>query len=149
MSEHNVAYVADFGLALKTEDVQLASQIAGTPAYMSPEQITGNVAHLDRRSDIFSVGVVLYELLTGERPFRGKSLVELLTAICSRNPSSQLLDRYGVSPKLSAICMKCLAKPPADRFQSGQALADELYRWLTTDETEPARRRRPVSPRIP
>ena len=101
MSEQNVAYVADFGLALKTEDVQLASQVAGTPAYMSPEQITGDVAHLDGRSDIFSLGVVFYELLTGERPFRGKSLVELLTAICSRNPSSLVLDRYGVSQTLT------------------------------------------------
>ena len=86
------AYVADFGLALKTEDVQFASQIAGTPAYMSPEQITGDVSQLDGRSDIFSLGVVFYELLVGESPFRGNSLVDLLTNIRSRTPKSP--DRW-------------------------------------------------------
>ena len=86
------AYVADFGLALKTEDVQLASQVAGTPAYMSPEQITGDVSHLDGRSDIFSLGVVFYELLVGERPFRGKSLAKLLQNIRSGTPKSP--DRW-------------------------------------------------------
>jgi serine/threonine protein kinase len=137
LSEQDVAYVADFGLALKTEDVQLAGG-SGTPAYMSPEQITSDVAHLDGRSDIFSLGVVLYELLTGERPFRGKSLVDLLTAICSYDPSTQHLYRFGVSRTLVTICLKCLAKRPADRFQTGQQLADELQRWLTTGETAPA-----------
>jgi serine/threonine protein kinase len=130
LSELDQAYVTDFGLALKTEDVQLASQVAGTPAYMSPEQITGDVSHLDGRSDIFSLGVVLYELLTGYRPFQGKSLADLLTKICSRTPKSPDQGNWGVPSTLSAICMKCLAKQPADRFQTGKQLADELHRWL-------------------
>ena len=114
--------------------MQLASQIAGTPAYMSPEQIAGDVSQLDGRSDIFSLGVVLYELLVGERPFRGKSLALLLSDIRSRAPKSP--DRWhgDVPPALGAICMKCLAKRPADRFQTGKQLADSLQRWLTLEE---------------
>jgi serine/threonine protein kinase len=125
------AYVADFGLALKTEDVQLASQVAGTPAYMSPEQITGDVSQLDGRSDIFSLGVVFYELLVGERPFHGKSVADLLTEICSGTPKSPDRWHWDMPKTLSAICMKCLAKRPADRFQTGKQLADALHQWLT------------------
>jgi serine/threonine protein kinase len=124
-------YVADFGLALKTEDVQLTSQVAGTLPYMSPEQTTGDVSHLDGRSDIFSLGVVFYELLVGERPFHGKSPADLFREIRSGTPKSPDRWPWGVPETLSAICMKCLAKPPTDRFQTGKELADELHRWLT------------------
>jgi serine/threonine protein kinase len=143
------AYIADFGLALKTEDVQLASQVAGTPAYMSPEQITGDVSQLDGRSDIFSLGVVFYELLVGERPFRGKSLAALLGEICSGTPLSP--DRWdrGVPEMLSAICMKCLVKRPADRFQTGKQLADALHRWLTLGERAQDKLEAPVRPPPP
>jgi serine/threonine protein kinase len=129
--EPDRAYVADFGLALKTEDVQLASQFAGTPAYMSPEQISPDASQLDGRSDIFSLGVVFYELLVGERPFHGKSVADLRTEICSGTPKSP--DRWhpDVPATLGAICMKCLAKPPADRFQTAKQLADALHQWLT------------------
>ena len=96
LSERDEPYVTDFGLALKTEDLQLGSQVAGTPAYMSPEQITGDVSHLDGRSDIFSLGVVFYELLTGERPFRGKALADLFVEICSSNPQSLDHPRWSV-----------------------------------------------------
>jgi hypothetical protein len=129
--ELDQVYVADFGLALKTEDVQLAGQVAGTPDYMSPEQITGDVSRLDSRSDIFSLGVVLYELLVGKRPFRGTSLADLLTDISSGAPKPPDRWNCGVPETLSAICMKCLAKRPADRFQTGEQLADALQQWLT------------------
>ena len=132
------AYVADFGLALKTEDVQFASQIAGTPAFMSPEQITGDVSQLDGRSDIFSLGVVFYELLVGERPFRGNSLVDLLTNIRSGIAKPPDRCQRDVPLALSAICMKCLAKRPADRFQTAKQLANALHRWLTLEEGVPA-----------
>jgi serine/threonine protein kinase len=137
--ERDQAYVADFGLALKTEDVQLANQVAGTPAYMSPEQITGDAARLDGRSDIFSLGVVFYELLVGERPFHGKSLADLFKEICSVTPKSP--DRWhrdgyrDVPDTLGAICMKCLAKRPADRFRTAKQLADALHQWLTLEDS--------------
>ena len=132
--ELDQAFVADFGLALKTEDVQTASQVAGTPAYMSPEQITGDVSQLDGRSDIFSLGVVFYELLVGERPFQGKSLADLLTNICASTPKAPDHWHRGVPETLSAICMKCLAKQPANRYRTGSQLADALDQWLALEE---------------
>jgi serine/threonine protein kinase len=149
LSELDQPYVADFGLALKTEDVQLASQVAGTRAYMSPEQVTGDVSHLDGRSDIFSLGVVFYELLVGARPFRGKSLAGLLKEICSVTPKLPHRWHRGVPRTLGAICMKCLAKRPADRFQTGKQLADELHRWLTLQESARDKPEAPFGPPPP
>jgi serine/threonine protein kinase len=131
------AYVADFGLALKTEDVQLASRVAGTPAYMSPEQITGDVSQFGVRSDIFSLGVVFYELLVGECPFRSKSFVDLRREIRSITPKSPDYRLGRAAGALGLICMKCLAKRPADRFQTGKQLADDLNWWLTLEKEGP------------
>jgi serine/threonine protein kinase len=131
--ELDQAYVADFGLALKTEDVQLASQVAGTLPYMSAEQITGDVSQFDGRSDIFSLGVVFYELLVGQRPFHGESPADLFWEIRSVTPISPDRWRLGVPERLSEICMKCLAKRPMDRFQTGEQLADALHQWLTLE----------------
>jgi serine/threonine protein kinase len=146
LGKRDRAYVADFGLALKIEDVQLASRFAGSPAYMSPEQITGDVARLDGRSDIFSLGVVLYELLVGGRPFRGASLADLFRDIRSGSPMSPDRRQGGVPEALGAICMRCLAKRPADRFQTGKQLADALHRWLTPEEPVPLEPDEPLPP---
>jgi hypothetical protein len=124
--------LTDFGLALDADAevaMTLDGQILGTPAYMSPEQIR-NPHAVDGRSDIYSMGVVLYELLTGELPFRG-----LTRMLLARTPSEQpRLPRQlnpGLPRDLETICLKCLAKEPSRRYPTAGALAVDLRRWLT------------------
>lgn len=125
----NTPYVADFGLAIKEEDFLHSMSLAGTPAYMSPEQARGEGHRLDGRSDIFSLGIVLYELLTGKRPFRGSSAQELMVQISTTEPRSprELAERVPV--ELERICLKSLAKKASDRYATAADLADDLLHW--------------------
>lgn len=114
--------VMDFGVARLTDlDRTRTGRVLGTPAYMSPEQLAGE--RIDFRSDLFSLGVVLYELTTGLRPFRGDSLADIMRAIVHGIPD----DPRQLNPRLPAaltpIVMKALQKEPARRFQSGSQLA--------------------------
>jgi formylglycine-generating enzyme required for sulfatase activity len=98
--------------------------LLGTPAYMSPEQAEGRVA--DARSDIFSLGAVLYEMLTGKRPFEGATEVSLLSAILRDTPKAVSTFRPEVEPKLDRLVSRCLEKDPAARYASAQALLPDL-----------------------
>jgi len=141
---NNVPHVTDFGLAksLRGRDVSLTGSgfVVGTPAYMSPEQARGDRA-LDRRADVYALGVMLYEILTGKPPFEGSSPVQLLLKTLEepvRPPSTAV--RAGaplaLDKAIERICLSALAKSPKDRTPTARALAEDLDGWLAGENVD-------------
>jgi serine/threonine protein kinase len=128
--------IADFGLAkiqeLSKEDAGLTQEgmILGTVSYMPPEQAAGELEAIGPAADIYSLGAMLYELLTGRPPFQGKSVMGTLSQIATGQVVAPHTLKPAVGLELSAICLKCLEKEPEMRYSSAQELAEDLERWL-------------------
>ncbi|HEY7214818.1 MAG TPA: serine/threonine-protein kinase [Thermoanaerobaculia bacterium] len=128
-------WIADFGIAQWSEG-RAGGELAGTPAYLAPELLRGDAVQVDRRADVYGLGVTLYEFLTGEAPFRSADVVELLrqTREDPPTPPRQLLP--SLPADLEAIVLKCLEKDPEARYPSARALAEDLWRFLDGEVVE-------------
>ena len=131
LTKNDEPKIADFGLAFHDSiQVDLPDGRCGTPFYMSPELVQGLNKQLDGRTDIWSLGVIFYEMLAGERPFIGKNETEIFKQIETRDPKPLRQIDPSIDLELEWICLKCLEKRPSDRFSVAKDLADHLWKWI-------------------
>ncbi|WP_435007491.1 serine/threonine-protein kinase [Tundrisphaera lichenicola] len=135
-------HVTDFGLAKRTRGdsgLTHSGAIMGTPSYMAPEQASGQNDSLTAAADVYSLGAVLYELMTGRPPFRAPTVMEIVVQVLEREPDPPSRLRPGIPRELEQVCLKCLEKNPAARYPTSDALAKDLERFLRGDGVEAGR----------
>ncbi len=125
-------WVTDFGLARVIEAPTLtrAGQAKGTPAYMAPEQARGETSHVDRRTDVYALGVTLYQTLTGKLPFEADSAEGMIWQVINHEATRPRAVDPSIPVDLETITLKCMEKDPAQRYESARVLADDLGAWL-------------------
>jgi|GEM_PF-1743986 len=128
-SATGTAYITDFGLAIKGEHAELQGRISGTPPYMSPEQVRGENHKLDGRSDVFSLGAILYELLTGQRPFDGNTPQDVFREVLELNPQKPRMLNPSIPEELERICFKALSKSTEQRYAQASTMSNDLLKW--------------------
>ncbi|MBS0213733.1 MAG: protein kinase [Proteobacteria bacterium] len=129
LDEHDSPLIADFGLASGVEQARRDESVAGTPSYMAPEQLDESFGRLTTAADVWALGAILYEILTGHAPFEGGSPTRTLALL--RKGKVRSPSRYrALPPDLEAICLHCLAKRPESRYASPRELAADLGRYL-------------------
>ncbi|HQR09003.1 MAG TPA: SUMF1/EgtB/PvdO family nonheme iron enzyme [Gemmatales bacterium] len=138
LDQNNTPFLADFGLALKEQDYGKGGGICGTPTYMSPEQANGEGHRVDGRSDIFSLGVVFYELLVGRCPFRGDT-TDILIQIVSDEPKPPRQVDDSIPKELERICLKALSKRASERYSTAKDMADDLRHFLAIEPSASTR----------
>src|SRR5437667_490091 len=142
LDQKSEPHLTDFGLARLVESestVTRTMEVLGTPRYMAPEQAVGNNAAISSVTDVYGLGAVLYQLLTGQPPFAGGTTYETSELLLDTEPRQPLLLHTKIDRDLTTICLKCLEKDPQRRYSSALALSEDLERWL---KHEPIRARR-------
>ncbi len=140
LSNDGRVMITDFGIAKGGDDLTITAtgQMIGSPAYMSPEQAAGR--HVDHRSDIFSLGIILYEIIAGEKPFKGDTYQSMVASIMSHQAEPLQKLRVDVNPEIEALAEKAIVKDPPSRFQSAEEFADAIYAQLERFKLPPIKK---------
>src|SRR5437879_4137507 len=136
LDANGTPHLTDFGLAKLVQNESTLTHtnaVLGTPAYMSPEQARGDTKEVTTAADVYGLGTVLYETVTGSPPFGGGTSMETIRQVLDQEPRRPSLWNPAVDRALETICLKCLEKEPSRRYQSAEALAEELDRWLRNE----------------
>lgn len=133
LAKDGTPFVTDFGIARVANENSSGTQTvaaAGTPSYMAPEQLVGSRDQITTSTDIYGLGAILYEVLTGEPPFTGTTPLEVAQQAVAKEPRAPRQMSPGIDRDLEIICLKCLCKMPGERYSSALVLAEDLERWL-------------------